>query len=81
MRLFASPSAGLCQASIRSTRAAAVGTSLLVLGTEVTGVLVNNLDPKLVAAAFGMTAEGVLTYFADRVAPTLEAALDDTVES
>jgi hypothetical protein len=32
--------------------------------------LVNNLDPKLVATAFGMTPEGVLTYFADRVDPT-----------
>jgi len=41
--------------------------------------VVNDLDPKLVAAAFGMTAEGVFTYFADRVAPTLEAALDGTV--
>lgn len=31
--------------------------------------LVNNLDPKLVSATFGMTAEGVLTYFADRIDP------------
>jgi site-specific recombinase XerD len=37
--------------------------------------LVNNLDPKLVATAFGMTPEGVLTYFADRIDPTLEANL------
>lgn len=35
--------------------------------------LINTLDPKLVAAAFGMTSEGVLFYFADRVDPTLEA--------
>jgi len=35
--------------------------------------LVNTLDPKLVAAAFGMTPEGVLTYFADRIDPLLEA--------
>lgn len=37
--------------------------------------LVNNLDPKLVAAAFGMSAPGVLAYFADRIDPTLEANL------
>lgn len=32
----------------------------------------NNLDPELVSATFGMTAEGVLAYFADRIDPTLE---------
>lgn len=37
--------------------------------------LVNTMDPKLVAAAFGMSAEGVLAYFADRIDPTLEANL------
>jgi site-specific recombinase XerC len=37
--------------------------------------LVNTLDPKLVAAAFGMTPEGVLFYFADRIDPVLEANL------
>lgn len=38
-------------------------------------LLVNNLDPKLVAAAFGMTAEGVLTCFADRIDPTLDETM------
>lgn len=37
--------------------------------------LVANLDPKLVAAAFGMDAEGVLPYLADRIDPTRETAL------
>ncbi|MEV8515864.1 hypothetical protein [Dactylosporangium sp. NPDC051484] len=32
--------------------------------------LVNDLDPKLVAAVFGMDAESVLPYLADRVDPT-----------
>jgi hypothetical protein len=27
------------------------------------------MDPKLVAAAFGMNPEGVMTYLADRVDP------------
>jgi site-specific recombinase XerD len=31
--------------------------------------LVNSMDPKLVAAAFGMDAEGVMIYLADRVDP------------
>ncbi|WP_406049472.1 hypothetical protein [Kribbella sp. NBC_00889] len=31
--------------------------------------LVNTMDPKLVAAAFGMTAERVMIYLADRVDP------------
>lgn len=35
--------------------------------------LVNTMDPKLVAAAFGMNAEGVMIYLADRITPTLEA--------
>ncbi len=30
-------------------------------------VLVNALDPKLVAAAFGMNPEGVMIYLADHV--------------
>jgi hypothetical protein len=29
--------------------------------------LVNTMDPKLVAAAFGMNPEGVMIYLADRV--------------
>jgi hypothetical protein len=29
--------------------------------------LVNTMDPKLVAAAFGMNPEGVMTYLADHV--------------
>ncbi|WP_152990541.1 hypothetical protein [Sphaerimonospora mesophila] len=29
--------------------------------------LVNTLDPKVVAAAFGMTAESVMIYLADQV--------------
>jgi len=29
--------------------------------------LVNTTDPKLVAAAFGMNAEGIMIYLADRV--------------
>lgn len=29
--------------------------------------LVNTMDPKLVAAAFGMNAEGVMIYLADHV--------------
>ena len=29
--------------------------------------LVNTIDPKLVAAAFGMNAEGVMIYLADHV--------------
>lgn len=37
--------------------------------------LVNTLDPKLVAAAFGMNPEGVLPYLADHVDPTREMAL------
>jgi hypothetical protein len=41
--------------------------------------LVNNLDRKLVAPALGMTAESVLTYFADRIDPTRETTLDETV--
>ena len=32
--------------------------------------LVNTMDPKLVAAAFGMDAESVMIYLADRVDPT-----------
>jgi hypothetical protein len=32
--------------------------------------LINDMDPKLVAAAFGMEAESVLPYLADRVDPT-----------
>jgi hypothetical protein len=32
--------------------------------------LINDMDPKLVAAAFGMDAESVLPYLADRVDPT-----------
>lgn len=32
--------------------------------------LVNTMDPKLVAAAFGMNAEGVLLYLADQIDPT-----------
>lgn len=31
--------------------------------------LVNTMDPKLVAAAFGMDAQGVLAYLADRIDP------------
>ncbi|MFI0451479.1 hypothetical protein [Actinomadura sp. 6N118] len=31
--------------------------------------LVNTMDPKLVAAAFGMNPEGVMIYLADRVDP------------
>ncbi|WP_234327497.1 hypothetical protein [Streptomyces sp. NRRL WC-3742] len=31
--------------------------------------LVNTLDPKLVAAAFGMDPEGVVIYLADHVEP------------
>ena len=31
--------------------------------------LVNTMDPKLVAAAFGMDAESVLIYLADRIDP------------
>jgi hypothetical protein len=33
------------------------------------------MDPKLVAAAFGMNPEGVMIYLADRVDPALETAL------
>jgi hypothetical protein len=32
----------------------------------------NNLDPKLVSTTFAMSAEGVLTYFAERIDPTIE---------
>lgn len=32
--------------------------------------LVNTMDPKLVAAAFGMTAEAAMIYLADFVDPT-----------
>lgn len=32
--------------------------------------LVNTMDPKLVASAFGMTAEATLIYLADRVDPS-----------
>jgi hypothetical protein len=32
--------------------------------------LINDMDPKLVAAAFGMDAESVLPYLADRVDST-----------
>jgi site-specific recombinase XerC len=35
--------------------------------------LVNTMDPKVVAAMFGMDPEGVMIYLADRIAPTLEA--------
>jgi hypothetical protein len=31
--------------------------------------LVNSMDPKLVAAAFGMDAESVMIYLADRIDP------------
>ncbi|MER6066778.1 hypothetical protein ABT167_37720 [Streptomyces sp. NPDC001792] len=31
--------------------------------------LVNTMDPKLVAAAFGMEAQGVLAYLADCIDP------------
>ena len=31
--------------------------------------LVNALDPKIVAAAFGMSAESVMIYLADRIDP------------
>ncbi|WP_207939085.1 tyrosine-type recombinase/integrase [Actinomadura darangshiensis] len=37
--------------------------------------LVNTMDPKLVAAAFGMSPEGVMIYLADHIDPTREAAL------
>ena len=33
------------------------------------------MDPKLVAAAFGMTPEAVMIYLADRTGPTRETAL------
>jgi hypothetical protein len=33
--------------------------------------LVNTMDPKLVAAMFGMDPEGVMIYLADRVDPGL----------
>ena len=35
--------------------------------------LVNTLDPKLVAAAFGMTPEATMIYLADHVDPTPDA--------
>ncbi|WP_243983012.1 hypothetical protein [Streptomyces sp. NEAU-YJ-81] len=31
--------------------------------------LLNTMDPKLVAAVFGMHAQGVLVYLADRIDP------------
>jgi hypothetical protein len=37
--------------------------------------LVNTMDPKLVAAVFGMDAESVMIYLADRIDPDRETAL------
>jgi hypothetical protein len=37
--------------------------------------LVNTMDPKLVAAVFGMDAESVMIYLADHPDPDREAAL------
>jgi hypothetical protein len=37
--------------------------------------LVNTMDPKLVAAEFGMNPEGVMIYLADQVDPGREAVL------
>ncbi|RZL78683.1 MAG: integrase, partial [Rhodococcus sp. (in: high G+C Gram-positive bacteria)] len=37
--------------------------------------LANSHDPNLIATTYGMSAEGVLAYFADRVDPTLLADL------
>jgi hypothetical protein len=37
--------------------------------------LVNTMDPKLVAAPFGMNPEGVMIYLANHVDPSREAAL------
>jgi hypothetical protein len=37
--------------------------------------LVNTMDPKLVAAVFGMDAESVMIYLADHLDPDRETAL------
>ncbi|WP_241266673.1 hypothetical protein [Streptomyces scabichelini] len=37
--------------------------------------LVNTMDPKLVAAAFGMNPQATLIYLADRIDPGREAHL------
>jgi site-specific recombinase XerD len=52
-----------------------VGLTITTLrGTRLVA-LANTHDPNLVAAAYGMSAEGVLAYFADRIDPTLLADL------
>ena len=50
-------------------------TSITTLRSSRLLALTNSHDPNLIATTYGMSAEGVLAYFADRVDPTLLADL------
>ena len=52
-----------------------VDTSITALRSSRLLALTNSHDPNLIATTYGMSAEGVLAYFADRVDPTLLADL------
>ena len=53
----------------------AVGLTISELRASRLVALANTHDPNLVATTYGMSAEGVLAYFADRIDPTLLADL------